>query len=239
MRIFTIVYSGLLIFIYIIIIILSIKFNFTPIYLQSIIKIYLLYVISILNLLTGWLFINYYQCIDFYVISILNIRSNILGFLLVLTVLLVSSCVILNSIDYLCFIDSHLFLIYIILFQISMILFILSHNLILSYLYWDILGIISYLLINYWSSRINCGIKAIIYNKIGDCSFIFILVLSYSYITYNNYYAFMPLSLIVLFYSITSAYSNSYISFNIIIITIIFTKSAQLPFSSWLLIFMV
>ncbi len=117
-----------------------------------------------------------------------------------------------------------------------MIIFILTHDLILSFLYWDVLGIISYLLINFWSSRINCGIKALIYNKIGDCSFILILSLSYSYLTFINYYPFLPLSLMFnLFYNYILSYSNSYIIIQLILIIICFTKSAQLPFSSWLL----
>ena len=64
--------------------------------------------------------------------------------LIVVTVLLVSSCVILNSIDYLSIIESSIFLVYILIFQFTMIIFILTHDLILSFLYWDILGIISY-----------------------------------------------------------------------------------------------
>ena len=212
------------------------KLRVNAIYLQSIIKIYLLYTITIFNLLASFIFINYYECIEIYIITIVNIRSNTLSNFIVLTVLLVSSCVILNSIDYLSIIDSYLFLVYILIFQFTMIIFILTHDFILSFLYWDILGIISYLLINFWSSTINCGIKALIYNKIGDCSFILILSLSYSYLTFINYYPFLSFSLIFnLFYSYIFSYSQSYIMIQLILIIISFTKSAQLPFSSWLL----
>jgi len=173
---------------------------------------------------------------EIYIITIVNIRSNTLSNLMLLTVLLVSSCVILNSIDYLSIIDSYLFLLYILIFQFTMIIFIFTHDLILSFLYWDILGIISYLLINYWSSRINCGMKALIYNKIGDCSFILILSLSYSYLTFINYYPFLPFLIVFnLFYSYILSYSHSYIIIQLILIIICFSKSAQLPFSSWLL----
>ena len=89
------------------------KLIVNAIYLKSIIKIYLLYTITIFNLLTGILFINYYECMEIYIITILNVRSNILCNFIVLTILLVSSCVILNSIDYLSIIDVYLFLIYI------------------------------------------------------------------------------------------------------------------------------
>jgi len=33
----------------------------------------------------------------------------------------------------------------------------------------DLIGLISYLLINFWSSKVSCGIKAVVYNKRGDC----------------------------------------------------------------------
>jgi hypothetical protein len=111
------------------------KFTVNAIYLQSIIKIYLLYTITIFNLLASLIFINYYECIEIYIITIVNIRLNTLSNLILLTVLLVSSCVILNSIDYLSIIDSYLFLLYILIFQFTMIIFILTHDLILSFLY--------------------------------------------------------------------------------------------------------
>ena len=167
------------------------KYRVHVIYLQSIIKIYLFYSISLFNLLASFIFINYSRCLEIYIISILNIRLNTLSNLIVLTVLLVSSCVILNAIDYLSIIDSYLFLGYILVFQFTMFISTITHDLILSFLYWDILGIISYLSINYWSSKINCGIKASIYNKVGDCSFISLLSLSYSYSSFINYYPFL------------------------------------------------
>ena len=58
-----------------------------------------------------------------------------------------------------------------------MISFVLSHDIIITSFYWDLLGLISYLPINFWSSKINCGIKAVLYNKIGDNFFLFLLIL--------------------------------------------------------------
>ena len=104
------------------------------IHIKSIIKIYLLYTITIFNLLTGFLFINYYECMEIYIITIVNVRSNALCNFILLTILLVSSCVILNSIDYLSIIDIYLFLLYILIFQFTMIIFILTHDLILAFL---------------------------------------------------------------------------------------------------------
>ena len=58
---------------------------------------------------------------------------NLLSIIIVSIVLLVSSFVIYNSIDYLTIIDSYLFIIYILLFQFIMIIFILSNHLLLLY----------------------------------------------------------------------------------------------------------
>ncbi len=54
-----------------------------------------------------------------------------------------------NQIDYLGIIESVLFLVYICPLQFSMILFILTNDLLISFINWDLLGITSYLLINY------------------------------------------------------------------------------------------
>ena len=99
---------------------------------------------------------------------------------------------------------------------------------------WDLLGIISYLLINYWSSKINCGIKSVIYNKFGDIFFMLFLAWSYSFLSIINYHPFLSIKLISLF--INYIFSLFYLGiYSIPIFIIIFSKSAQLPFYSWLL----
>jgi NADH:ubiquinone oxidoreductase subunit 5 (subunit L)/multisubunit Na+/H+ antiporter MnhA subunit len=117
-----------------------------------------------------------------------------------------------------------------------MLVFILLHDLVAVLLSWDVLGIISYVLVNFWSSRLNCGVKAIVFNKVGDCSFVLLLALSYSYLSFLSTFPFLPILLVSnLFYSFIWAYSpvQSIMQFSLIIVC--FTKSAQLPFSSWLL----
>ena len=52
---------------------------------------------------------------------------------MVLVIILISSIVIFNSINYLCIIDSYLFLFYIILFELFMVGFVLSHDMILTF----------------------------------------------------------------------------------------------------------
>ena len=112
---------------------------------------------------------------------LINNKYYPLSWFMVTVVILISSIVIFNSIDYLSIMDSYPFIFYIILFQLSMINFILSYNIIIAFFYWDLLGLISYLLINFWSSKVNCGIKAVLYNKIGDNFFLLLLILFYSF----------------------------------------------------------
>ena len=119
-----------------------------------------------------------------------------------------------------------------------MLLFILCHDLLFIFLTWDLLGLISYLLINYWSCKVNCGIKAIIYNRLGDISMLYLISIFYSLFSILGYYAFISIDLIILLINLFYCYFYSII-FNIIILIslllILFTKSAQFPFTSWLL----
>ena len=163
---------------------------------------------------------------------------------MVTVVILISSIVIFNSINYLSIIDSYLFIFYIILFQLFMIGFVLSHDMIITFFYWDLLGLISYLLINFWSSKVNCGIKAVLYNKIGDNFFLLFLVLFYSFLSFISYYPELSYSILLPFTIYFFIIFNSFFTtFNILILQlfplslfyILYSKSAQLPFSTWLL----
>ncbi len=205
-----------------------------PLLLKTIIKIYLLYWIIIHNWISSFHLLFVFSCFDFYIIYIYNIRFDLLSLLLVLIILLVSSCVIINLIEYITIMDIIGLLFFIMLFLFSMISFVSCYDLIIIFLNRDMLGLISYLLINHWSSKLNCGIKAIIYNRIGDCSFL--LVLSFSFVVFSgiNYYLFIPLLLLLFIFILFNWFNSSFLLYFVIFI-IIFTKSAQLPFSSRLL----
>jgi NADH:ubiquinone oxidoreductase subunit 5 (subunit L)/multisubunit Na+/H+ antiporter MnhA subunit len=45
----------------------------------------------------------------------------------------------------------------------------------------------SYMLVNYWNNRNECGIKAVVYNKFGDCSFIVMICIVYYYLLSFDY----------------------------------------------------
>ena len=100
---------------------------------QTVIKVYLLYWCIIFNWLMSYYIINVWITVDLYIIDIINVRFNLISLIMVFIVLLVSSFVIFNSIDYLSIMDSSLFMIYVSLFQLTMITFVLSHSILLIF----------------------------------------------------------------------------------------------------------
>ena len=186
---------------------------------MSLIRFYVMYFLFFINLYLCCLFYTFHSYFTFHCFIF---TFNSLTLSISAIVILISSIVILNSINYLSIIDSYLFLFYIILFQISMVSFVLCNNLLVTFLFWDLLGLISYLLINFWSSKVNCGIKAVLYNKVGDNGFLFLIVLFYSILNTSNYSIIFPFAICF----------NSHALFLLILFVIIYSKSAQLPFSS-------
>ena len=206
-----------------------------PIVLQVVMKVYLSYWIILFNTTVVYLLLfSHYSftfTIDYYIMEVVNIRLNCLTWLLVSVIILVSSCVILCSIDYLSIIDCYLFLILLFLFQFFMIIFVISNNFIVIFICWDWLGLVSYCLINFWSSKTKSGIKAVVYNKVGDIGLIIVLCLSYSLMPIINY---CP---VITFNFLTLNLSFNFLAPFVCLFLLIaqFTKSAQLPFSAWLI----
>ena len=147
----------------------------------------------------GFLLMNIWYIVDFYMIEVVNMRLNSLSWCMVLVILLVSACVILCSIDYLSILDSAYFLVLVSLFQFVMLTFVISNDLIITIINWDWLGLISYLLINFWGSKTKSGIKAVVYNQVGDLSFLMIIAFSYSFWGLISYSPFLPWSIYYLF----------------------------------------
>lgn len=112
-----------------------------------------------------------------------------------------------------------------------MMLFILCHDILMIFLNWELLGLISYLLINYWTNKVNCGIKAILYNRLGDYAFLYLISIIGLII---NYYSFITLTLVTFLISFIINFLFNYLLL-ISLLCILFSKSAQFPFSSWLL----
>jgi len=152
----------------------------------------------------------------------------------------ISSLVHLYSIEYMSH-DPHLprFMSYLSLFTFFMLILVSADNLIQMFLGWEGIGLASYLLINFWFTRVQANkaaIKAMIINRIGDfCLIIAILILFVNFKAVD--YATIA-SLAPLFKMQTVNFLN--MDFNIISLVCIFLffgavgKSAQLGLHTWL-----
>lgn len=152
----------------------------------------------------------------------------------------VSSLVHLYSIEYMSH-DPHLprFMSYLSLFTFFMLILVTADNFIQMFLGWEGVGLCSYLLINFWFSRVQANkaaIKAMIMNRIGDfCLIIGILILfvNFKSVDYATVAVLAPF-----FKSETINFLN--MDFDILSLVCVFLflgavgKSAQLGLHTWL-----
>jgi NADH-quinone oxidoreductase subunit L len=101
--------------------------------------------------------------------------------LMIFVVALVSFLVHVYSLEYMAGDPNHVkFMQYLTLFTLSMFILITANNLVQLFIGWEGVGVCSFLLINFWDSRIaanTSALKAIIVNRVGDFGLIFALVL--------------------------------------------------------------
>ena len=166
-----------------------------------------------------------------------------LSIVMYLMIILISFLVYLYSIEYM-YNDPYYirFMFYLVLFTFFMTILIFSSNFLQFFLGWEGVGVVSYLLINFWYTRIEANrsaIKAILLNKIGDIGLYFSMVLIY--------YFFKSLDFSIIFLLAPDIYNlNNYffltkvISFYTLDIICFFLfiavigKSAQLGLHMWL-----
>nr|AVJ52439.1 NADH dehydrogenase subunit 5 [Choerocoris paganus] len=139
-------------------------------------------------------------------------------------VLFISSMVIYYSSAYMeSDIYSVRFLYMVLLFVLSMMLLIISPNLISILLGWDGLGLVSYCLVIYFQNfkSYNAGMLTVLTNRIGDVA---ILVSIAWFMNFGSWNYIYYLSMDIDWYS--------WVLYLLVLAT--FTKSAQIPFSAWL-----
>nr|UFK32240.1 NADH dehydrogenase subunit 5 [Eurhadina acapitata] len=178
---------------------------------------FLLFLVNNYSLFMEW---EIYSMNSFSIIYVLFFDWISLMFICV--VLFISSMVVLYSSDYMgsSGYSTNRFLFLVILFVLSMILMVISPNLLSILLGWDGLGMVSYCLVIYYNSMKSylSGMITCLTNRLGDIGLLICVcwIMSYGswhFIFYLNFY-------------------NSYIFYMLIFSS--FTKSAQIPFSSWL-----
>nr|YP_010373217.1 NADH dehydrogenase subunit 5 [Dicerca corrugata]UPI13491.1 NADH dehydrogenase subunit 5 [Dicerca corrugata] len=141
-------------------------------------------------------------------------------------VLFISSMVIFYSEEYMSGdLNINRFIILVSMFVLSMMLLIISPNLISILLGWDGLGLVSYCLVIYYQNvkSYNAGMLTALSNRIGDVALLMSIawMLNYGSWNYIYYLDFMKSDLCMQVISV-------------LVVLAALTKSAQIPFSSWL-----
>nr|WEL32817.1 NADH dehydrogenase subunit 5 [Pentaspinula unispinula] len=141
-------------------------------------------------------------------------------------VMFISSMVIYYSNDYMSnekYFNRFILIVFI--FVISMMFMIISPNMISILLGWDGLGLVSYLLVIYYQNNksYNAGMLTFMSNRIGDVSILMSIAFMMNYGSWNYIYIINMLDL---------SLEMNMIMFLLIMASM--TKSAQIPFSSWL-----
>nr|YP_010029663.1 NADH dehydrogenase subunit 5 [Pimelocerus perforatus]QOU11169.1 NADH dehydrogenase subunit 5 [Pimelocerus perforatus] len=184
--------------------------------------------------LLGLYFLNFNM--EIYIeYEILSLNSSSIVFIILLDwvslvfmsfVFFISSLVIKYSDEYM-YGDKKLkrFIWLMVLFVFSMMLMILSPNLVSILLGWDGLGLVSFGLVNYYQNikSYNASMLTALTNRIGDAAILMgvAFLMNYSGWTFSSYLEIMKTEQFLIMVSL-------------FVIMAAMTKSAQIPFSSWL-----
>nr|AKR06304.1 NADH dehydrogenase subunit 5 [Tenebrio molitor] len=141
-------------------------------------------------------------------------------------VLFISGMVIFYSRDYMLGdLNINRFILLVVMFVFSMMLLIISPNLISILLGWDGLGLVSYCLVIYYQNikSYNAGMLTALSNRVGDVAILMSIAWMLNYGGWNYIYFLGELK------------GDTYMDIiSYLIVLAAMTKSAQIPFSSWL-----
>jgi len=151
---------------------------------------------------------------------------------MLLIISIVSLCVVAYSVEYMCE-DPHIirFFSYLILFTFFMIFLVTSGNIIQLFIGWEGVGICSYLLINFWFTRISANksaLLAVFVNKIGDVA----VLVSLGILFTTSKTCDVPILFGLFFYSDTQVDLLTIIGYLLLVGAV--AKSAQVGLHVWL-----
>nr|YP_010471422.1 NADH dehydrogenase subunit 5 [Tetragonula pagdeni]UVG40757.1 NADH dehydrogenase subunit 5 [Tetragonula pagdeni] len=188
----------------------------------------MLFILSLIILLFSMMFLslNMELMMEWNILSINSMKMNMMlvlnykTLLYMFLVMFISSMIFMYSIEYM-EVDNFLlkrFYYLMMMFLMSMILLIISPNMLTIMLGWDMLGLTSYCLIIYYSklNSYNSGMVTVVLNRIGDMSLLMIISMMSMFGSWN-----------LVMYNM-----NKFMMIMIMIMA--FTKSAQFPFFVWL-----
>ena len=119
---------------------------------------------------------------------------------------------------------------YLNLFVFSMVMLVLAGNFLVLYVFWEAVGLCSYLLIGFWYERksaTDAGKKAFIVNRVGDFGFglgVMLIWVTFGTLNYGEVFARADASVSV----------NTYLAIALLLFMGACGKSAQLPLFTWL-----
>ncbi len=122
------------------------------------------------------------------------------------------------------------FFTYLNLFVFSMVMLVLAGNFLVLYVFWEAVGLCSYLLIGFWyekKSASDAGKKAFIVNRVGDFGFglgIMLIWVTFGTVNYGEVFARAD----------ASVSTNVYLAIALLLFMGACGKSAQLPLFTWL-----
>ncbi|MDE2239177.1 MAG: NADH-quinone oxidoreductase subunit L, partial [Rhodospirillales bacterium] len=169
-----------------------------------------------------------------------TLRQDQLSLVMLVMVSVVSMLIHVYSVGYMAHDETpQRFMSYISLFTFAMLMLVTANNLVQLFFGWEGVGLVSYLLINYWYDRKaanDAAIKAFIVNRVGDLAFAVGIALAY--------FTFGSVNFDVIFAGVTAHVGQSYALFGThfpvleIISFLLFIgamgKSAQIVLHTWL-----
>nr|AML25634.1 NADH dehydrogenase subunit 5 [Staphylinidae sp. BMNH 1274679] len=202
----------------------------------SICLIYFLFffIISLILFLSSLylMILDYSMIIDFHLLTInsssleMVVLIDWMSLLFMSFVLYISSMVIYYSSEYMSGDEQiNRFILLVVMFVLSMMLLIISPNLVSILLGWDGLGLVSYCLVIYYQNikSYNAGMLTALSNRIGDVALLLSIAWMLNYGSWNY-----------IFYLDFMKNDNSMKIITLLVMIAALTKSAQIPFSSWL-----
>nr|YP_009179470.1 NADH dehydrogenase subunit 5 [Cypridopsis vidua]AJY78609.1 NADH dehydrogenase subunit 5 [Cypridopsis vidua] len=183
------------------------------------------YMVLLMSLKTGKFLIIDWEIVE--TLSVNYVYSILLDWeslVFLSTVLLISSAVLYYSDEYMFHEKTKImFALMVLLFVVSMMFLIISPSLISVILGWDGLGLVSYLLVIYYQNykSYSAGMITCLTNRIGDSALLVAMGWAMGWGSFDFFY-FLSMS------------NKEVVIISIFIILAAMTKSAQIPFSSWL-----
>nr|AMH85390.1 NADH dehydrogenase subunit 5 [Stomoxys calcitrans] len=198
------------------------------------ISFFSLFFCSLLSFTMGMIFImnDYSIFIEWEVVSlnsmmiVMTILLDWMSLIFMSFVLMISSLVIFYSKEYM---ESdykiNRFIMLVLMFVTSMMLLIISPNLISILLGWDGLGLVSYCLVIYFQNvkSYNAGMLTALSNRIGDVALLLAIAWMLNYGSWNY----------IFYLEVMKSNFDMMIIMSLVMLAAM-TKSAQIPFSSWL-----